>query len=120
MVPFIYGPGNYDIPHLFLSPLLNKYILNISLPKKTPGWSRVTMDKIQACTIFVDLEPCKLPIRMKKYFSEKNALTVMTSLFCLVMMIIALSKQSIWESVAFALAFSFSIEILCHRVKENK
>jgi hypothetical protein len=36
------------------------------------------------------------------------------------MMIIALSKQSIWESVAFALAFSFSIEILCHRVKENK
>jgi hypothetical protein len=57
---------------------------------------------------------------MKKYFSEKNALTVMTSLFCLVMMIIAIGKQSIWESVAFALAFSFSIEILCHRVKENK
>ena len=57
---------------------------------------------------------------MKKYFSEKNALTVMTSLFCLVMTIIAATKQSVWEATAFALAFSFSIELLCHRVKENK
>ena len=57
---------------------------------------------------------------MKKYFSEKNALTVMTSLFCLVMTIIAATKQSVWEAIAFALAFSFSVELLCHRVKENK
>jgi hypothetical protein len=57
---------------------------------------------------------------MKKYFSEKNALTVMTSLFCLVMTIVAATKQSVWEAVAFALAFSFSVELLCHRVKENK
>lgn len=57
---------------------------------------------------------------MKKYFSEKNALTIMTSLFCLVMTIIAATKQSVWEAVAFALAFSFSVELLCHRVKENK
>jgi hypothetical protein len=57
---------------------------------------------------------------MKKYISERNALTVMTSLFCLVMMIIAATRQSLWEAVAFALAFSFSIELLCHRVKENK
>jgi hypothetical protein len=57
---------------------------------------------------------------MKKYFSEKNALTVMTSLFCLVMTIIAATKQSVWEAVAFGLAFSFSVELLCHRVKENK
>ncbi|HYK56827.1 MAG TPA: hypothetical protein VEV15_10195 [Flavisolibacter sp.] len=57
---------------------------------------------------------------MKKYLSEKNALTVMTSLFCLVMTIIAATKQSVWEAVAFALAFSFSVELLCHRVKENK
>jgi hypothetical protein len=57
---------------------------------------------------------------MKKYFSEKNALTVMTSLFCLVMTIVAATQQSVWEAVAFALAFSFSVELLCHRVKENK
>ncbi|MGZ3839221.1 MAG: hypothetical protein ACXVMS_12850 [Flavisolibacter sp.] len=57
---------------------------------------------------------------MKKYLSEKNALTVMTSLFCLVMTIVAATRQSVWEAVAFALAFSFSIELLCHRAKENK
>jgi len=57
---------------------------------------------------------------MKKYFSEKNALTVMVSLFCFVMMIIAFVKdQSLWTGIAFALAFSFSIEVLQHRVKER-
>jgi hypothetical protein len=58
---------------------------------------------------------------MKKYLSEKNALTVMVSLFCLVMTIISLVKaQSVWQAVAFALAFSFSVELICHRAKENK
>jgi hypothetical protein len=58
---------------------------------------------------------------MKRYLSEKNALTVMVSLFCLVMMILSLIKgESLWQAVAFALAFSFSIEIICHRAKENK
>jgi hypothetical protein len=58
---------------------------------------------------------------MKKYLTEKNALTVMVSLFCLVMMIISLAKgQSIWQIIAFALAFSFSVELICHRAKENK
>ena len=44
----------------------------------------------------------------------------MVSLFCLVMLIVAIAKQSLWEVVAFALAFSFSVEIICHRTKENK
>ena len=57
---------------------------------------------------------------MKKYFAEKHALTVMVCLFCLVMTIVAATRQSIWEAIAFALAFSFSVENLCHRVKENK
>jgi len=58
---------------------------------------------------------------MRKYLSEKNALTVVVSLFCLVMMIIALfSKQSFWEAIAFALAFSFSVEVVCHRAREKK
>ncbi|WP_157580767.1 hypothetical protein [Segetibacter koreensis] len=58
---------------------------------------------------------------MRKYLSEKNALTVVASLFCLVMMIIALfNKQSFWEAIAFALAFSFSVELVCHRARENK
>ena len=58
---------------------------------------------------------------MKKYLSEKNALTVVTSVFCLVMMIMALIKnQSLWEAIGFALAFSFSIEVICHRAKEKK
>jgi len=58
---------------------------------------------------------------MKKYFSEKNALTVMVSLFCFIMMIFSFfQKQSIWEPIGFALAFSFSIEVICHRSKENK
>jgi len=56
---------------------------------------------------------------MKKYFSEKNALTIMASLFCLTMTIVAALNQSVWEAVAFALAFSFSIEVICHRTKEN-
>jgi hypothetical protein len=57
---------------------------------------------------------------MKKYLSEKNALTVMVSLFCLIMMFVSLIKQqSMWETIAFTLAFSFSIELICHRTKEN-
>jgi hypothetical protein len=58
---------------------------------------------------------------MKKYLSEKNALTVMASLFCFVMMFVAIFKyESLWQATAFALAFSFSIEVICHRAKENK
>ena len=58
---------------------------------------------------------------MRKYFSEKNALTVMVALFCLVMMIVSfVQKQSLWESIAFALAFSLSVEVICHRARENK
>ncbi len=57
---------------------------------------------------------------MKKYFSEKNALTIMVSIFCFVMMIIAFVKeQSLWQGIAFLLAFSFSVEVICHRAKEN-
>lgn len=57
---------------------------------------------------------------MKKYLSEKNALTVVVSCFCFIMMIISLAnKESMWETIAFALAFSFSVEIICHRTKEN-
>ena len=58
---------------------------------------------------------------MRKFLSEKNALTVVVSVFCFVMMVIAVfSKQSYWEAVAFALAFSFSVEVVCHRARENK
>jgi hypothetical protein len=57
---------------------------------------------------------------MKKYFTEKNALTVVVSLFCFIMMILAFFKdQSIWQGIAFALAFSFSVEVICHRTKES-
>jgi hypothetical protein len=57
---------------------------------------------------------------MKKYLSEKNALTVMVSLFCFVMMIVSIvQKQSLWEAIAFALAFSLSVEVICHRTREN-
>lgn len=58
---------------------------------------------------------------MKHYFTEKNALTVTVSIFCFVMMIIAFVKDhSIWQGIAFALAFSFSIEVIQHRAKEAK
>jgi hypothetical protein len=58
---------------------------------------------------------------MKKYLSENNALTVMACVFCFVMMIVAIVKrQSLWEAIAFALAFSFAIEVICHRSKETK
>jgi hypothetical protein len=61
------------------------------------------------------------PNTMKRYLSDKNALTVVASLFCLVMIVISLIvRQSVWEAVGFALAFSFSVEVLCHRAKENK
>jgi hypothetical protein len=58
---------------------------------------------------------------IKKYFTEKNALTVMACVFCFVMMLVAIvKKQSWWEAAAFALAFSFAIEVICHRAKEEK
>jgi hypothetical protein len=70
--------------------------------------------------IFGGLNLPKFIYPMKKYFTEKNALTVMVSLFCFVMMIVSFVKdQSLWQSVAFALAFSFSVELICHRAKEN-
>ena len=58
---------------------------------------------------------------MKQYFSEKNALTVVVGIFCFVMMIISFVKdQSLWQGIAFALAFSMAIEVVCHRAKETK
>jgi predicted neutral ceramidase superfamily lipid hydrolase len=64
--------------------------------------------------LFIDLST------LRKYFSEKNALTVVTSLFCLIMIVVSIAKEDLWLSLAFALAFSFSVEVICHRVKENK
>ena len=56
---------------------------------------------------------------MKKYFTEKNALTVMVALFSLIMMIKAFVIASLWEAIAFALAFSLAVEVICHRTKER-
>jgi hypothetical protein len=55
----------------------------------------------------------------KKYLTEKNALTVMASVFCFTMMVVAFGRQAWLECTAFALAFSFSIEVICHRAKEK-
>jgi hypothetical protein len=57
---------------------------------------------------------------LRKYFSEKNALTAMTSLFCLVMTVVGIVKEDIWLTLGFALAFSFSMEVMSHRIRENK
>jgi hypothetical protein len=59
-------------------------------------------------------------INLRKYFSEKNALTVMVALFCFIMMIVSFFKSaSIWEAVAFGLAFSLAVEVICHRANER-
>ena len=59
-------------------------------------------------------------VNLRKYFSEKNALTVMVAVFCFVMMIVSFFKnESIWEAVAFGLAFSLAVEVICHIAKEN-
>jgi len=55
----------------------------------------------------------------RKYLTEKNALTVMASLFCFAMMIVSFGREAWLESTAFALAFSFSVELICHRAKEK-
>ncbi len=58
---------------------------------------------------------------MRKYFIEKNALTVMVALFCFIMMIKAIVvNASLWEAIAFALAFSLAVEVICHRAKESR
>jgi hypothetical protein len=57
---------------------------------------------------------------MKQYFSERNALTVITGLFCFIMTIVSALQHSVWQAFAFALAFSFSVEIICHRAKERR
>jgi hypothetical protein len=36
------------------------------------------------------------------------------------MMVVAFGKQSWLECTAFALAFSFSVEVICHRAKGKK
>jgi hypothetical protein len=55
------------------------------------------------------------PLR-KKYLTERNALTVMASLFCFAMMVVAFGKQAWLECTAFALAFSFSVEVISYFV----
>jgi len=58
---------------------------------------------------------------MKKYFTEKNALTVMVAAFSLIMMIKAcITQSSLWEAIAFALAFSLAVEVICHRSNEKR
>jgi hypothetical protein len=57
---------------------------------------------------------------MKQYFSERNALTVIAGIFCFVMTIVSALQQSVWQAVAFALAFSFSVELICHRSRERR
>jgi len=57
---------------------------------------------------------------MKQYFSERNALTVITGIFCFVMTIVSALQQQVWQAVAFALAFSFSVELICHRSREQR
>ena len=93
------------------------YLSNFADENRPPAELLVTCFFLS--TKFGNLNRVKI-FKMKKYFAEKHALTVMVSLFCLLMTIIAATKQSVWEAVAFALAFSFSVENLCHRVKENK
>jgi hypothetical protein len=45
----------------------------------------------------------------------------MVAIFSLIMMIKAfIVKASLWEAVAFGLAFSLAIEVICHRAKETK
>ena len=71
--------------------------------------------------IFANVYSSCKSTKMKKYFTEKNALTVMVALFSLIMMIKAfISKASLWEAVAFGLAFSLAVEVICHRSKETK
>jgi len=44
----------------------------------------------------------------------------MVALFSLIMMIKAfVVKASLWEAIAFALAFSMAVEVICHRAKER-
>ena len=75
----------------------------------------------QALSSFADLsDRVNRDLKMKKYLTEKNALTVMVALFSLIMMFKAfVIKQSMWEAIAFALAFSMSVEVICHRAKER-
>jgi len=58
------------------------------------------------------------PLR-RKYLSERNALPVIDSVFCFSMIVVACGNQSWLECTAFALAFSFSVEVICHRAKEK-
>lgn len=83
--------------------------------------TEVKKEKMSVDFIFAHLFVSCKSIVMKKYFIEKNALTVMVAIFCLIMMIKAfVTKASIWEAIAFALAFSLAVEVICHRAKETK
>jgi hypothetical protein len=79
------------------------------------------IEKMALQSIFANLLVSCKSTKMKKYFTEKNALTVMVALFSLIMMIKAfVVKASLWEAVAFGLAFSLAVEVICHRSKETK
>jgi uncharacterized membrane protein YagU involved in acid resistance len=78
-------------------------------------------EKRHSYFIFANLLVSCKSTAMKKYFTEKNALTVMVALFSLIMMIKAFfTKASLWEAIAFGLAFSLAVEVICHRAKETK
>ena len=71
--------------------------------------------------IFAYLRTSCKSTKMKKYFTEKNALTVMVAIFSLIMMVKAfITKAFMWEAVAFGLAFSLAVEVIFHRAKEPK
>lgn len=57
---------------------------------------------------------------MKQYFTERNALTVVMGIFCFIMAIVSALQHNVWQAFAFTLAFSFSVETICHRARERR
>jgi hypothetical protein len=62
----------------------------------------------------------RYPVHLKQYFPEKNAFTVVTGVFCLVMTIVSALQYKIWQAAGFALAFSFAVELICHGAMERR
>jgi len=86
----------------------------MGMPKIPNSGKRFLFSKIVSSPKLTSMFPL-----IRKYFTERNALTVVVSIFCLSMTLISAINQQLWQTIAFALAFSFSVEVICHRAKEK-
>jgi len=104
---------NYKIGYSFINSLQEFGLIEVTSIEQTDYITHYQLKRLeQLVRLHYDLD-----INLEGI----DAITHLLDRVIKMQMIVALvNKQSYWEAIAFALAFSFSIEVICHRAKENK